>query len=85
MGQINNSELMKQGMYQDSQGRIQDLKQDNFTRNFGNTMDTLDRTGGAIGNTVGNLGKTLLEGVKTVGKKIGGFFGKLFSGKNPFK
>jgi hypothetical protein len=78
------SALGRAGKYRDSTG-IHDIGAGQTERNVNNVAGTMGNLGQSVGNSagaVGNLGAGLIG--KAV-KGIGGFFKKLFTGKNPFK
>lgn len=72
------------GKYTDSTG-MHDIRQGELKQGLTNISNTTEGLGGALGKTLGaglNLGGSIIG---KAARGIGGFFKKLFTGKNPFK
>lgn len=74
------SELMKQGKYQDETG-MHDIHAGEGTQKVEGLSGTLGNLGHAIGNTLGAGINVIHTGLKKAVNAIGGFFKKLFGKK----
>ena len=76
--------MMRRGKYKDSTG-WHSTNMGEGDQNVTNLTDTTQGLGSALGKTLGAGVNAAYTGVKKVAKGVGGFFKKLFTGKNPFK
>lgn len=80
----NQADMMKKGKYKDSTGwHSADMGEGD--QSVTNLTDTTQDLGSSLGRTLGAGVNVAYTGVKKVTKGVGGFFKKLFTGKNPFK
>lgn len=80
----NESDMMRRGKYKDSTG-WHSTNMGEGDQNVTNLTDTAQGLGSALGKTLGAGVNAAYTGVKKAAKGVGGFFKKLFTGKNPFK
>ncbi|MDR1488512.1 MAG: hypothetical protein LBI26_02110 [Holosporales bacterium] len=71
--------------YRDNSGDLHDIEKDAMDTEFHNTTGSLGNLGKAAGSTLGSGLNFIYEGVGKVANKVGSFFKKVFTGKNPFK
>lgn len=78
------ADMMKNGKYKDSTGwHSTDMGEGD--QSVTNLTDTTQELGSSLGKTLGAGVNVAYTGVKKVANGVGGFFKKLFTGKNPFK